>query len=65
MAQAPKTLDKLFHDTLKDIYFAEKTGRLYYIDTQTHLLSAIQVLHHKPFIPKPIADTLRLKKLEK
>ena len=24
MANAPKTLDKLFHDTLKDIYFAEK-----------------------------------------
>jgi ferritin-like metal-binding protein YciE len=25
MAKAPKTLDHLFHDTLKDIYFAEKT----------------------------------------
>ena len=24
MAQAPKMLDELFHDTLKDIYFAEK-----------------------------------------
>ena len=24
MAKAPKTLDALFHDTLKDIYFAEK-----------------------------------------
>jgi ferritin-like metal-binding protein YciE len=24
VAQAPKTLDELFHDTLKDIYFAEK-----------------------------------------
>ena len=24
MAKAPKTLDELFHDTLKDIYFAEK-----------------------------------------
>jgi ferritin-like metal-binding protein YciE len=24
MAKAPKTLDVLFHDTLKDIYFAEK-----------------------------------------
>src|SRR5580704_14298993 len=24
MAKAPKTLDILFHDTLKDIYFAEK-----------------------------------------
>ena len=24
MARAPKTLDELFHDTLKDIYFAEK-----------------------------------------
>jgi ferritin-like metal-binding protein YciE len=24
MAKAPKTLDDLFHDTLKDIYFAEK-----------------------------------------
>jgi ferritin-like metal-binding protein YciE len=25
MANKPKTLDALFHDTLKDIYFAEKT----------------------------------------
>jgi ferritin-like metal-binding protein YciE len=24
MAQKPKTLNELFHDTLKDIYFAEK-----------------------------------------
>ncbi len=24
MAREPKTLDDLFHDTLKDIYFAEK-----------------------------------------
>jgi hypothetical protein len=24
MAKEPKTLDDLFHDTLKDIYFAEK-----------------------------------------
>ena len=24
MAKEPKTLDELFHDTLKDIYFAEK-----------------------------------------
>jgi len=24
MAKAAKTLDELFHDTLKDIYFAEK-----------------------------------------
>ena len=24
MAKQPKTLDELFHDTLKDIYFAEK-----------------------------------------
>jgi ferritin-like metal-binding protein YciE len=24
MTQAPKTLDELFHDTPKDIYFAEK-----------------------------------------
>jgi ferritin-like metal-binding protein YciE len=24
MAKSPKKLDELFHDTLKDIYFAEK-----------------------------------------
>ena len=24
MAKSPKTLDDLFHDTLKDIYYAEK-----------------------------------------
>ncbi len=27
MAKEPKTLDDLFHDTLKDIYFAEKKIR--------------------------------------
>ena len=47
-----------------DVYFAEKTGKLYYIDGQSHFLSSIQILHHKPFIPKPIAETLRLKRLE-
>ncbi|MBI4309098.1 MAG: PEGA domain-containing protein [Candidatus Omnitrophica bacterium] len=47
-----------------DVYFAEKTGKLYYIDEQSRFLSSIQILHHKPFIPKPIADTLRLKRLE-
>jgi hypothetical protein len=26
MAKAPKQLDTLFHDTLKDIYFAEKNS---------------------------------------
>ncbi len=47
-----------------DIYFAEKTGKMYFIDDTTHILSSVQVLHHRPFIPKPIADTLRLKKME-
>jgi ferritin-like metal-binding protein YciE len=27
MAKEPKKLDELFHDTLKDIYFAEKKIR--------------------------------------
>ena len=48
-----------------DVYFAEKTGKLYFINDRTHVLSSMQILHHKPFIPKPIADTLRLQKLEK
>jgi ferritin-like metal-binding protein YciE len=26
MAKEPKKLDELFHDTLKDIYFAEKNS---------------------------------------
>jgi ferritin-like metal-binding protein YciE len=26
MAKEPKKLDELFHDTLKDIYFAEKNA---------------------------------------
>jgi len=47
-----------------DVHFAERTGKLCYIDGRTHLLSAVQILHHKPFIPKPIAETLRLNKLE-
>jgi hypothetical protein len=47
------------------VYFADKTGKLYFIDDDTHLLSSVQILHHKPFIPKPIADTLRLQRLEK
>ncbi len=47
-----------------DVYFNEKTEKLYYIDDDSHFLSSVQILHHKPFIPKPIADTLRIKKLE-
>ena len=47
-----------------DVYFDERTGRLYYIDDTTQLLSSVQILHHKPFIPKPVADTLRFKQLE-
>lgn len=47
-----------------DIFFYEKNGKLYFIDQQTNLLTSMTVLHHKPFIPKPIAETLRLKKLE-
>lgn len=47
-----------------DVHFSERTEKLYYIDEYTHLLSTVQVLHHKPFIPKPIAETLRLNKLE-
>ncbi len=47
-----------------DVYFAERTGKLLYIDPDSALLSSMEVLHHKPFIPKPIADTLRLQKLE-
>lgn len=47
-----------------DVYFDEYSGRLYYIDDKTNLLSSVQILHHKPFIPKPIADTLKLKQLE-
>jgi len=47
-----------------DIFFYEKDGKLYFIDQKTRKLTSITVLHHKPFIPKPIAETLRLKKLE-
>jgi hypothetical protein len=45
-----------------DIYFSERTGKLYYVDSETHLLSSLQILHHKAFIPKPIAATLRLER---
>ncbi len=48
-----------------DIYFTEKTGKLYYINPENHLLSSVQILYHKPFIPIPIADPLKLKKLER
>ena len=47
-----------------DIFFFERTGKLYFINEQTGALTAMTILHHKPFIPKPIADTLRLKTLE-
>ncbi len=46
------------------VYYSEKTGKLYYIDPLNRLLSAIQILHHKPILPKTIADTLRLKEFE-
>ena len=48
-----------------DVYFAEKTGKMYYIDDDSHVLSSVQILRHRPFIPKPVAETLRLKELEK
>lgn len=48
-----------------DIFFADKTGTMYYIDKKTGFLSSLQIWHNKPLIPKPIADTLRLKQMEK
>ncbi len=47
-----------------DVFFYEKNGKLYYIDGKNSSLMSITILHHKPFIPKPIAETLRLKRLE-
>lgn len=47
------------------IYYSEKTGKLYYIEPMDHLLCAIQILRHKPTLPKTIADTLRLKEFER
>lgn len=47
-----------------NIFFNEKNGKLYYIDSRKKMLMSTTILRHKPFIPKPIAETLRLKKLE-
>lgn len=52
-------------DQASSIYYSEKTGKLYYIEPVNHLLCAIQILRHKPTLPKTIADTLRLKKFER
>ena len=46
------------------IFYTEKTGKLYYIDPSSRLLSMITILRHKPILPKNIADTLRLKEFE-
>jgi hypothetical protein len=50
------------HNT--DIIYYEKTGKIYFISEDTSKLTSMTVLHHKPFIPKPIAETLRLNPLE-
>jgi hypothetical protein len=47
-----------------DISFAEKTGKMYFIDHRNSFLSSVQILHHRAFIPKPVAETLRLKRLD-
>lgn len=60
----PRVTKFLTVENNSDIFFSERTGKLYYIDDHTHFLSSIQILHHKPFIPKPIAETLQFKKLE-
>ncbi len=46
-------------------YYSEKTGKLYYIEPQKRLLCDVQILRHKPILPKTIADTLRLKEFER
>jgi hypothetical protein len=46
------------------VYYTDKTGQLYYLTPGTRRLSWIQIVHHKPFIPAPIAESLLIKKLE-
>jgi len=60
-ARLTKILD-VKHNT--DILYYEKNGKIYFIENQNSRLSSMTVLHHKPFIPKPIAETLRLKALK-
>lgn len=67
MDALPKTQARLSRILLikpgTDIFFHEKNGQIYFIDSSNTLMT-MTVLHHKPFIPKPIAETLRLKRLE-
>jgi hypothetical protein len=59
--QTPKVTRVLPNST---IYYSEKTGKLYYIEPDNQLLSAITILKHRPMLPKNIADTLRLKEFQ-
>jgi len=59
--QPQKVTDVLLDSS---VYYSEKTGKLYYIKPDDKLLATVQILHHKPILPKNIADTLRLKEFE-
>jgi len=53
MAKEPKTLDELFHDTLKDIYFAEKK----ILSTLPKMAKAAQSEELKAAFEKPPTET--------
>ncbi|MDO9412052.1 MAG: DUF892 family protein [Pseudolabrys sp.] len=62
MAKAPKTLDDLFHDTLKDIYFAEK--KIY--STLPKMKKAAQAEELKAAFEKHHGETeVHIQRLEK
>jgi hypothetical protein len=52
MAKQPKTLEELFHDTLKDIYYAEKK----IITAQPKLAKAAQTPELKSAFEKPLTE---------
>ncbi len=46
------------------VYFQEKSGKMYYLASGSRRLCWIHIVHHKPIIPAPIADSLPVKTLE-
>jgi len=59
--ESPQVYDIAQAIPLTNMYFEEKNGELFYLDHNTHFLSAAQILPYHPILNIPIPDALRNK----
>lgn len=60
----PKPFVSDVAETLSDIVYSEKTGKLYFIDQQTHKLTALTILPAREFITFKLPENLRKKEIK-